>query len=400
MPVGTTPHEGTMPRGGTSTVIQSRPRSLWESVTRTFRVASLAASIPGVAFSQTPWTVDSRPVLDRTGIAEDGSLMFEHALSALRLSDGRIVVADGGAGVLRFFNATGGLTRTVGRRGQGPGEFSYIAWIGQCARDSVFAWDPVQRQMSVVSSSGTVARRFRFAPGADPRGVTFSLSCARDGAIAVHGHPATLRPATRDEHVLRGMGALVIVDGDGKVIQRFPETASGEWIALRPGTAPRPLGKATTIALTNARLYVGTADSAAVEVYARDGRRLPVLRFPSDARASTRESYEGAVEATVAMAAAPVRRAWRERLLAMAPPKQEPPYTAIRADSEGVLWVIEHGSGRRGTRMRALSEAGRTLADLRLPVALTVFEIGRDYVLGSYEGEDGEPHLAMYRLRR
>lgn len=84
----------------------------------------------------------------------------------------------------------------------------------------------------------------------------------------------------------------------------------------------------------------------------------------------------------------------------MPPPEREPPYTAIRADNEGVLWAIDYGNTQRGTRMRALSEAGRTLADLRLPVALNVFEIGRDYVLGSYEGEDGEPRLAMYRLRR
>jgi hypothetical protein len=43
---------------------------------------------------------------------------------------------------------------------------------------------------------------------------------------------------------------------------------------------------------------------------------------------------------------------------------------------------------------------GRVVARVRLPRALTVYEIGRDYVLGSYSDDDAEMHVVVYRLTR
>jgi hypothetical protein len=38
------------------------------------------------------------------------------------------------------------------------------------------------------------------------------------------------------------------------------------------------------------------------------------------------------------------------------------------------------------------------LGEVRLPRYIAVFEVGRGYVLGGYETEDGVPHVASYRL--
>jgi len=81
-------------------------------------------------------------------------------------------------------------------------------------------------------------------------------------------------------------------------------------------------------------------------------------------------------------------------------PKQLPPYSALHIDPEQLLWVVLSTSGDPDTRLRCLRSDGRVIADVRIPVALTVFEIGLDYVLGGYEDEEGEPYVAVYRLRR
>jgi hypothetical protein len=51
-------------------------------------------------------------------------------------------------------------------------------------------------------------------------------------------------------------------------------------------------------------------------------------------------------------------------------------------------------------RRSAIGPKGETAAEVRLPRALTVFEIGTDYILGAYADAAAEPYVAMYRLRR
>jgi hypothetical protein len=43
---------------------------------------------------------------------------------------------------------------------------------------------------------------------------------------------------------------------------------------------------------------------------------------------------------------------------------------------------------------------GRVEARVQVPSPLTVFEIGRDYVLRSYTDADGEMHVVVHRLLR
>lgn len=56
--------------------------------------------------------------------------------------------------------------------------------------------------------------------------------------------------------------------------------------------------------------------------------------------------------------------------------------------------------GDDATELRAIGADGGIVADLRLPVDMIVYEVGRDYILGTYEDGDGEPHVVMYRIRR
>ncbi|MGH8701433.1 MAG: hypothetical protein ACREVR_09735, partial [Burkholderiales bacterium] len=52
------------------------------------------------------------------------------------------------------------------------------------------------------------------------------------------------------------------------------------------------------------------------------------------------------------------------------------------------------------TRLLAMSPTGQRLGELVIPRALTIYEIGTDYVLGRYETSAGEPHIALYRYTR
>ncbi len=81
-------------------------------------------------------------------------------------------------------------------------------------------------------------------------------------------------------------------------------------------------------------------------------------------------------------------------------PERLPFYSGLFADPDGVLWIVLSTPGDSVTRIRAMQDNGEALGEVAIPVGLRVFEVGRDYVLGAYEDERGEPHVAMYRVRR
>ncbi len=79
-------------------------------------------------------------------------------------------------------------------------------------------------------------------------------------------------------------------------------------------------------------------------------------------------------------------------------PKDLPPYFELFADTAGTLWAQTSVPGTGTTVLSRLTSDGKALSDVRLPKEIRVFEVGSDYVLGSYEDERDIPHVALYRV--
>jgi hypothetical protein len=78
--------------------------------------------------------LDGPEVIGTVGRAGDQS-------GVVLLDDGRIVVADGSANEIRVYDARGARLSTLGRTGDGPGEFRGVRGITAFGRDSLLAWD-------------------------------------------------------------------------------------------------------------------------------------------------------------------------------------------------------------------------------------------------------------------
>src|SRR5687768_145368 len=73
------------------------------------------------------WRVETEPVVT-IGVVEGApEYQLFRVRHALRLDDGSILVADGGSRELRFYDSTGRHIRSIGRDGEGPGEFRVIS---------------------------------------------------------------------------------------------------------------------------------------------------------------------------------------------------------------------------------------------------------------------------------
>src|SRR3970040_2044149 len=91
------------------------------------------------AAAQATWVVDRTPILDVPGVATTGTLIFGYAAGGMRLADGGLLIADRAENSIRVLDATGKLVRSVGRTGDGPGEFQSMMWAGRCGPHSLLA---------------------------------------------------------------------------------------------------------------------------------------------------------------------------------------------------------------------------------------------------------------------
>jgi hypothetical protein len=366
------------------------------------RIVEIHGSAPGSA-----WSVAARPALDITGGEPGTGPGLYRVMGAARLADGRIVVANGGSNTLEVFAPDGRHERTLGRAGDGPGEFRALSWVGRASEDSIAAWDSAPGRLSVFTPQGGYARSV--APR-QPLGVFPQVQGElADGAVLLVLHQPTLGMATTsDVHVQRDTISLAVLHPDGGVnlLGRFPGTevlASGS-PAGGLMMMPLPFGRQTVAAARGGRVYAATGERWEVAEYAAEGGLRALIRADRNRRPVTRSDVRKYRESVVMLGGEGNAALSRQRaqLLARAPyPGRKPAITALRVDAEGNLWVESPAAeeGAMGGEWAVVSPAGRVLGRVRLPDGLAVQQVGPGWLLGT-AAEGGVEHVRLYRFTR
>lgn len=337
--------------------------------------------------SGTAWRLDSTPAIDIAATSPGGAPLFASAVSATRLSDGHIVIADAYDNAIRIFDDSGKLLRSVGRKGGGPGEFQGLFWLGQCGRDTLYAWDRMQQRMTVLSETGAVVRSYPTRPSPT------IMACTSGGAMAFFGEPTSMPASVSGMLHATFNGPLFVIAP--------PDTTARLIDTLSMGEA-RPLGHVTELAISGDRVFVGAADSGVIATYQLTGAAASPLRTDVPLRPATSRHFDRAIELQVAQLSDAASRDVSRRMLHQAAtmPEYLPAYSGLFADPDGTLWVQLSIPGDSTTWLRGLRADGTVVGDVRLPTEMHVFEMGRDYLLASYDAADGNLHVVLYRLRR
>jgi len=351
------------------------------------------------------WMVPREPVVDIGILEGEEPYQLFRVSDAARLPDGRIVVANGGTGELRFFDADGRYLMSVGRPGSGPGEFQALGPLAVLG-DSIAAYDWSLRRVSLFATDGTFIRSYvmRFPSGASPLGAFGDgrWLCTTDVAFSL-GDVSTVRRDTATLLVMGNDGTFEdsLFSYPGWEFYMAPEflmQAGGTVVMTQAQSLP--FGRGAQHAVFEAGFWFGVTDRYEIARYAPDGRLELLLRKDHTNRPVTQADVATYKAAALDETDDPNARRRTERLFADMPiPTSMPAFADLQVDAETNLWVAEYMPPSADSSMWTVYDHdGRMRAAVRLPPDLRVVEIGRDYLVALATDELDVPHVRLYRI--
>ena len=299
------------------------------------------------------WTIDSAQIIWETvGVA--------------RLEDGRIAVLSSMGKQLLLFHPSGKLSRTIGRGGEGPGEFTRPEWLQYLPPDTLVVWDYFLSSISYFDTAGNLLRERRVDQArlreAGASGEAF-VRPLPDGAfvVSVRGGP--------DSEVVESKGwnprTSSLMTYGGRV---------GNYARIDDGYRPQVLGPRSGIATGGdpPSIYLSGRGRNEIRQLSLDGVLLRIIRRTPDPIPVTDRAYQNIVERTYLSAEAmgsPVPRDIVEQMVERE--ETHPPTAGVLVDPEGYLWVREWSGSESGTpdQWSVFNPEGRWLGVLPFPWA-------------------------------
>ena len=305
---------------------------------------------------------------------------------------GRIVALDAEANHLKVLRPDGTLIDTLGRRGQGPGEFQRPTNIAVARGDSVYVFDT------------QINRLTAFAPPPSPkqsRSMTITSAVgsvtevrALDGQLVGRFTPGY----TRTEGMRRPQSATwrriheTGAPGDTLLIskrRRLTTSFDGPGIVI----AHLPFSRVTQVVPgPENRLYHGFTDSLRIRATSLDGTTeafASILADPVPVPEVERDSALGQIPQTV------------RGQVAKALPDTKPAFTDLVVTDDGRLWVKRPPQKKEANRTAwwILDPTSKTIQHLQLPSEVSVEVVQNGRVYGTSETETGAPAVVRYQIQ-
>jgi hypothetical protein len=278
-------------------------------------------------------------------------------LRAARLSDGGFVVSDWSA--VKVFDANGRYVSTIGRAGDGPGEFRQLRAVCVAPGDTIVAIGYGAPRVSVFDRNGNHVRTFNVKDG-----YLEGSGCFEDGSLLIHSHarpnPESALPPENAEAFDR-VNTVRLLAPDGSVlgvVGDFPAESGSLFFQTIANTVPH-----------KDLVYVGNGQRPEIRVYTRTGVPVRIIRWQQTLIPVTDELLKERVMGSVPRGSP---SSVGERRLEFArgrpQPATVPAYFEIQVDDAGRIWVEDHPiEGPAPWRWTVLDSTGRALGRVSLP---------------------------------
>ncbi|MBL0179623.1 MAG: hypothetical protein IPP98_10935 [Gemmatimonadetes bacterium] len=339
---------------------------------------------PGTnGMSPTTVTVDTVPSLVLPSIGANDSVNFGSTKFVARLANGELAILDESSQTIRVFGADGKSLREIGRRGEGPGEFQFPMWLGECRPDTLFVIDPATARISLFDSQGQFVRQHPFKS----RGSM--MACDVTGQVLRLDIIGSTEMPSEQSPLYQGTVTLVGFDAPDRVLDTIPLYRN------------RPMGQQGWIASANGTVYVGRGDSGFVESWRPGDSARTRHPLGTAGRAPTAAQYQAEIERWLRMLSRPEDRVRPREILEKIPaPAAMPAFRALVADPTGAVWAVTSPTGDAVTVLEGIDSLGRPFQPLRLPGDLDVHAVGRNHIVAIAEDADGSQRILVFKLTR
>lgn len=359
----------------------------------------------------------TRPI--RIGADDGGAAELQGFVRPLRAPNGDTYVA-AGCTITRF-NTGGRLLATLGRCGDGPGEFRSIAALG-LLRDTLWVADQHHRRVTLFGTEGRVVTTYplsydprhpalaRAVPTAMLRG---DIAIAEGALASPQSEAAESRAPVRSPlvrlqrngGVLDTLATLVVRTAPDIIVTlrdmwlgtyRQPHTLTSHWTARSDGEA---LAVADVVPTPTPHISLRLFDARG---RVTSSRRVPFTPMPWTAR--LRDSAMAALEAYALPEEGPTvsaadRDAVRKQLRAqLVLPPFVPPLTHFLLGNDGSIWLRREEYAPGGPIWQVLNAAGEFIGSLRAPPGARVVYADLTRVLSVEADPDGIPYVVAYTL--
>jgi hypothetical protein len=361
-------------------------------------ILALTGAAPPLAAQALPETVLEQPRV-RIGVTDgDSAYLLFGAQQALRTADGHIVVINFGTQQIREYDAAGRHVRTLGRRGDGPGEFRMLQQIGLLERDSIAAYDIGTGRITVFGRDGRVARANTVQPFGNtvlPRAAGFT----RQGGLLVHtDFDRVFRSGeSRDSvhfAVTNPLGVPVDTIGSYAAAEMFTIT-SPEFGFRRPVI----FGRDVHASARGERLVIGASDAFRFDVFFAGGRTRRSYEHSQPARQVSRQDVARANRDWLDTQPERVRERVASRMGEFPHRETYPAFAGLLAAADGSIWVQEYPApGSAARRWTVFGADGRPRRTVRATMPITIVDAGADYVLAWTRDGLGVERILLFDL--
>lgn len=345
------------------------------------------------------WRVGTIPTLQIGSILNASEYEFRYIISAGRLSDGRLFAVDRDLRRISYYTDRGDFISSIGRHGDGPGEFRSIENAEVGAGDTLYIFDASHRRVTVLSPEGEHVRDARLLPELDG---PFARAWPRPdgGWLGIVQTRPTREPSPHN--LVPGTIHLLRFDADGKQEGILLSVPGDDWVITGRGVTFPQYGYQPSAVVVDTVIYFGISRDFEIGRFDGDGTLRTIVRRTGLDLSLTDAEIEAAYRTLGGRfyEGASLEEFVRDRLT-FPRAQSRPPFGRIRLDSEGNLWVGEHTPGGGEIKVWTIfSPEGEMLGDIELPDRFAPLSISRDEVLGRWADELDVQYLASFPIIR
>ena len=330
------------------------------------------------------------------------SLLFGELVGVDVNSNGRIFVGDFQSSRIYVIGPEGRLLQSVGRQGQGPGEFGVLSSVDVGPSDTLFTYDIQQRRLTAFAPptyETAYVESLKTLPNVgESIGLPEAIYPRSDGTFLVkYAEPNT---PSRSKNRTRKAG-LARLDRSGTYVDRtvlsMPRRESF-YAKSKQGVSyftSMPFGRKPVVAVgASDRLFFGWSDSLSVGVYGAGGTLRRRIRHTVPDRRLSEET----TDAFLRQLEMPFSRpSIRERTTF---PDSWPAFFDLVPDDDGHLWVQIDTGRRNGESVWWIFdvESGRRVASASLHGSVDLECVRNDAAYAIKTTDEGHRTVVKYHI--